>query len=115
MEVDENSGLSEDSSLASLTACDVLIRSTSFHMKEKPVDIQTAKAAEGKPAACTQKRIRISVKKLREVAPPCHPECRVLTNDDTVYIPPALSANKPIAHKPSAVASRGITEGMFRI
>ncbi|XP_054827230.1 protein TALPID3 isoform X2 [Eublepharis macularius] len=79
MEVEENSGSSEDS-LVSLSASDVLIRSTSFHMKRAPLHSRAAGGAGGKPAPCIQERIRISVKKLREVSPPCSPEGAVCTH-----------------------------------
>uniref|UniRef100_A0ACB8G685 Uncharacterized protein n=1 Tax=Sphaerodactylus townsendi TaxID=933632 RepID=A0ACB8G685_9SAUR len=108
MEAEENSDLSEES-LASLTAGDVLIRSTSFHMKQTPLPCRTSEGADGKPAACVQERIRISVKKLREVSPPCHPEDSTLTDD--YYIPPALPANKPESQKPTAAVSRSTAAG----
>ncbi|KAL8168748.1 UNVERIFIED_CONTAM: hypothetical protein K2H54_015425, partial [Gekko kuhli] len=105
MEAEANSGSSDDS-LVSLTAGDVLIRSTSFHMKQTPLP---SRSAGGKPAAPIRERIRISVKKLREVPPPCHPEDSGLMDEE--YIPPALPANRSASQKPMAAASRTTTEG----
>ncbi|XP_060127133.1 LOW QUALITY PROTEIN: protein TALPID3 [Zootoca vivipara] len=112
MEVEETSGVSKSFS-DYLIAGDILsIRSTSFPMKKKPIDPRTAVSTDSKPAACTKKRIRISVKKLREVPPPRRPECAVLTVDGAADIPPALLANKPASHKPSVATSGGVTEGV---
>ncbi|XP_061468435.1 protein TALPID3 isoform X2 [Rhineura floridana] len=110
MEVEETSAFSESSS-GSLTAGDVLIRSTSFHMKKKSLETQTAAFADSRPAACSKRRICISAKKLREVPPPCRPGRAALIDDGTAYIPPALSANKPASHKPTAVTSEDVMEG----
>ncbi|CAI5764763.1 protein TALPID3 isoform X1 [Podarcis lilfordi] len=111
MEVEETSGVNKSYS-DSLTAGDILVRSTSFPMKKKPIDPRTAVSADSKPATCTKKRIRISVKKLREVPPPRRPECAVLTVDGAADIPPALLANKPASHKPTAATSGDVTEGV---
>ncbi|XP_053104548.1 protein TALPID3 isoform X2 [Hemicordylus capensis] len=108
--MEESSGLSEDS-LASLTAGDVLIHSTSVHMKEKPLPTRTAVAGDSRPAACTKKRIRISLKKLREVPPPCRPECSMLIDDEAAYIPPALLTNKPAPCKPTTATSGDVAKG----
>ncbi|XP_015278858.1 PREDICTED: protein TALPID3 [Gekko japonicus] len=105
MEAEANSGSSDDS-LVSLTAGDVLIRSTSFHMKPTSVP---SRSAGGKPAAPIRERIRISVKKLREVPPPCHPEDSGLMDEE--YIPRALPANRSVSQKPTAATPRTTTEG----
>ncbi|KAJ7345412.1 hypothetical protein JRQ81_001362 [Phrynocephalus forsythii] len=99
MDVEEPAHLSDDS-LASLAAEDVLICSTSIHMKKKSLDTQAAVPA-GRQAAVHGKKekVSISVKKLREVPPPHWPEISTLTQD--AYIPPALVGNKPTFHKPS--------------
>ncbi|XP_044292248.1 protein TALPID3 isoform X2 [Varanus komodoensis] len=109
MEVEETSNLSEGS-LAGLTARDIPIHSTSFHMKKKSSDSQIT-SADSKLTACTKKKVCISVKKLREVAPPHHPECSGPIHDNAVYIPPALLANRPTSQKPTAGSPEEVAEG----
>uniref|UniRef100_A0A8C4VMG1 KIAA0586 n=1 Tax=Gopherus evgoodei TaxID=1825980 RepID=A0A8C4VMG1_9SAUR len=101
MEVESNSSVSQDS-MASFTAGDVLIRSTSLHTKEKPTGAWTA------ATDCTRKKVKISVKKLREVASPYQADDAALIRDKTSYIPPALSANKPLPNR-STVTTSSIT------
>ncbi|XP_078240049.1 protein TALPID3 isoform X2 [Pogona vitticeps] len=110
MEEEGTANLSEDS-LASLTAEDVLIGSTSIHMKKKPLDAQTGAPADSKGAPCGRKKVSISVKKLREVPPPHLPGTLTLTKDGTAYIPPALLGNKPMFHKASTSTSAGDVQG----
>ncbi|XP_068803516.1 protein TALPID3 isoform X3 [Struthio camelus] len=88
MEVESNSSVSQDS-LASFTAGDVLIHSTSLH-KKKPIDTVTG-------AGGCIKKVKISVKKLREVVPPCQASDAALVRDETSCIPPALSANRALS------------------
>nr|XP_060611124.1 protein TALPID3 [Anolis sagrei ordinatus] len=78
-------------------------------MKKKHLDTQPALPSDGKPAACAKKKVSISVKRLREIAPP-HPLV-FSAKDDGVYIPPALMANKPESHKTTTETSEGTTEG----
>uniref|UniRef100_A0A8C0J1I0 KIAA0586 n=1 Tax=Chelonoidis abingdonii TaxID=106734 RepID=A0A8C0J1I0_CHEAB len=101
MEVESNSSVSQDS-MASFTAGDVLIRSTSLHTKEKPTGAWTA------ATDCSRKKVKISVKKLREVASPYQADDAALIRDKTSYIPPALSANKPLPNR-STVTTSSIT------
>ncbi|KFV79119.1 TALPID3 protein [Struthio camelus australis] len=88
MEVESNSSVSQDS-LAGFTAGDVLIHSTSLH-KKKPIDTVTG-------AGGCIKKVKISVKKLREVVPPCQASDAALVRDETSCIPPALSANRALS------------------
>ncbi|XP_067151207.1 protein TALPID3 [Apteryx mantelli] len=88
MEVEGNSSISQDS-LASFTAGDVLIHSTSLHKKQP---IETAPGAGG----CI-KKVKISVKKLREVVPPCQASDAALARDATSCIPPALPASRTLS------------------
>ncbi|KAF1670452.1 TALD3 protein, partial [Pygoscelis papua] len=83
MEAESTSSLSQDS-LASLTAGDVLIRSTGVH-REKPVD-----AVAG--AGGRVKRVTIAVEKLREVVSPCPAAAAASPGDGTPCLPPALLA-----------------------
>ncbi|XP_067319175.1 protein TALPID3 isoform X3 [Anolis sagrei] len=78
-------------------------------MKKKHLDTQPALTSDGKPAACAKKKVSISVKRLREIAPP-HPLV-FSVRDDGVYIPPALVANKPESHKTTTETSEGTTAG----
>ncbi|KAF1572224.1 UNVERIFIED_CONTAM: TALPID3 protein, partial [Eudyptes pachyrhynchus] len=84
MEAESTSSLSQDS-LASLTAGDVLIRSTGVH-REKPVDAVTG-------AGGRVKKVTIAVKKLREVVSPCQAAGAASPADGTPCLPPALLAN----------------------
>ncbi|KAF1419622.1 TALPID3 protein, partial [Spheniscus mendiculus] len=84
MEAESTSSLSQDS-LASLTAGDVLIRSTGVH-REKPVDAVTG-------AGGRVKKVTIAVKKLREVVSPCQAAGAASPGDGTPCLPPALLAN----------------------
>ncbi|KAF1510671.1 TALPID3 protein, partial [Eudyptula albosignata] len=84
MEAESTSSLSQDS-LASLTAGDVLIRSTGVH-REKPVDAVTG-------AGGRVKKVTIAVKKLREVVSPCPAAGAASPGDGTPCLPPALLAN----------------------
>ncbi|KAF1606404.1 TALPID3 protein, partial [Eudyptes chrysolophus] len=84
MEAESTSSLSQDS-LASLTAGDVLIRSTGVH-REKPVDAVTG-------AGGRVKKVTIAVKKLREVVSPGQAAGAASPADGTPCLPPALSAN----------------------
>ncbi|NXE51665.1 TALD3 protein, partial [Casuarius casuarius] len=88
MEVEDNSSISQDS-LASFTAGDVLIHSTSLHKKQP---IETVTGAGG----CI-KKVKISVKKLREVVPPCQASDAALARDETSCIPTALPANRTLS------------------
>ncbi|KAH0620278.1 hypothetical protein JD844_020427 [Phrynosoma platyrhinos] len=89
----------------------VLIHSIYIHMKKKLLDTQTAASADSKPAACTKKKVSISVKRLREIAPPHHLGCSAVTQDDGAYVPPALVANKPEPHKVTTETSEDKMEG----
>lgn len=113
MEAEERSVLSE-TSLAGLPASDPLRGSSRPHMKERTIPIRIAAPADNKSAAGTKKRIQISVKKLREVAPPCHPERSRLIHDETTNIPPALWANKSVSRESTVATSGSVAEGMFR-
>ncbi|XP_066468516.1 protein TALPID3 isoform X2 [Tiliqua scincoides] len=104
MEVEERSALSENS-LASLPASDHFINSGHFPMKEKTLPIKMAAVADQK------KRIRISVKKLREVTPPSNPECSRLMSDEATDIPPALLVNKLVSREPTVATSGGVAKG----
>ncbi|KAF1559920.1 TALPID3 protein, partial [Eudyptes schlegeli] len=84
MEAESTSSLSQDS-LASLTAGDVLIRSTGVH-REKPVDAVTGPGGR-------VKKVTIAVKKLREVVSPGQAAGAASPADGTPCLPPALSAN----------------------
>ncbi|XP_062433419.1 protein TALPID3 isoform X2 [Rhea pennata] len=86
MEVEGDSSISQDS-LASFTAGDVLIHSTSLH-KKQPFET---------PTGAGIKKVKISVKKLREVVPPCLPSEAALTRDETSCISPALPANRTLS------------------
>ncbi|XP_077180081.1 protein TALPID3 isoform X2 [Paroedura picta] len=103
MNVEEHSGSSEDS-LVSLTAGEVLIRSTSFHMQPTPLPSRTTGGTGSKPAARVPERIRISVKKLREVPPPFQPEDSTWMDD---HVPPALPANRSTSQKPTGTTTEG--------
>ncbi|XP_073206077.1 protein TALPID3 isoform X5 [Lepidochelys kempii] len=105
MEVESNSSVSQDST-ASLAASDVLIRSTSLHTKEKPTGTWTA------AADCGRKKVKISVKKLREVASPYQADDAALIKDKTSYIPPALSANKPLPNRSTVTTSSSVTQAV---
>ncbi|XP_049684659.1 protein TALPID3 isoform X9 [Accipiter gentilis] len=83
MEAGSNSSLSQDS-LASLTAGDVLIRSTGVHREKKPID--AVRGAGGRT-----KKVTIAVEKLREVVSPCR---AAWPGDGTPCLPPALLANR---------------------
>ncbi|XP_005295595.2 protein TALPID3 isoform X3 [Chrysemys picta bellii] len=105
MEVESNSSVSQDS-MASFTAGDVLIRSTSLHTKEKPTGTWTA------AADCSRKKVKISVKKLREVASPYQADDAALNKNKTSYIPPALSANKPLPNRSTVTTSSSVTQAV---
>lgn len=90
--------------MASVTAGDVLIRSTSLHTKEKHTGTWTA------ATDCSKKRVKISVKKLREVSSPYQADGAALIKDKTSYIPPALSANKFQLNRSTVTASNSITQ-----
>ncbi|XP_044870160.1 protein TALPID3 isoform X4 [Mauremys mutica] len=105
MEVESNSSVSQDS-MASFTAGDVLIRSTSLHAKEKPTGTWTA------ATDCSRKKVKISVKKLREVASPYQADDAALIRDKTSYIPPALSANKPLPNRSTVTTSSSVTQAV---
>uniref|UniRef100_A0A452HM95 Uncharacterized protein n=1 Tax=Gopherus agassizii TaxID=38772 RepID=A0A452HM95_9SAUR len=105
MEVESNSSVSQDS-MASFTAGDVLTRSTSLHTKEKPTGAWTA------ATDCTRKKVKISVKKLREVASPYQADDAALFRDKTSYIPPALSANKPLPNRSTVTTSSSVTQAV---
>ncbi|NWW83972.1 TALD3 protein, partial [Rhynochetos jubatus] len=85
MEAESSSSLSQDS-LASLTAGDVLIRSTGVR-REKPVEAVTR-------AGGRLKNVTIAVKKLREVVSPRPAAGAALAGDETPCVPPALIANR---------------------
>ncbi|TFK05437.1 fetal and adult testis-expressed transcript protein [Platysternon megacephalum] len=105
MEVESNSSVSQDS-MVSFTAGDVLIRSTSLHTKEKPTGTWT-------PATdCSRKKVKISVKKLREVASPYQADDAALIKDKSSYIPPALSANKPLPNRSTVTTSSSVTHAV---
>ncbi|NWX86736.1 TALD3 protein, partial [Nothoprocta pentlandii] len=81
---EDDSSISQDS-LASFTAGDVLIHSTSLHKQqhlEGPAGVQ---------------KVKISVKKLREVVPPCQASDAALARDEASQIPPALPANRALS------------------
>ncbi|XP_068005077.1 protein TALPID3 isoform X2 [Melanerpes formicivorus] len=84
MEEESNSSLSQDS-VASLTAGDVLIRSTAVH-REKPFEAVTA---AGGPV----KKVTVAVK-LRDVVSPCQTAGAASTGERTSCVPPALSATR---------------------
>ncbi|XP_029767950.1 protein TALPID3 [Terrapene carolina triunguis] len=105
MEVESNSSVSQDS-MASFTAGDVLIRSTSLHTKEKPTGTWTA------ATDCSRKKVKISVKKLREVASPYQADDAALNKNKTAYIPPALSANKPQPNRSTVTTSSSVTQAV---
>uniref|UniRef100_A0A8C8RAG5 KIAA0586 n=1 Tax=Pelusios castaneus TaxID=367368 RepID=A0A8C8RAG5_9SAUR len=105
MESESNSGVSQDS-VASFTASDVLIRSTSLHRKEKPLASRIA------DIGCSKKRVKISIKKLREVASPYQSDDATLSQDEISYIPPALSANKPLPIRSTLTTSCSITQAV---
>ncbi|XP_043404729.1 protein TALPID3 isoform X7 [Chelonia mydas] len=105
MEAESNSSVSQDST-ASFAASDVLIRSTSLHTKEKPTGTWTA------AADCSRKKVKISVKKLREVASPYQADDAALIKDKTSYIPPALSANKPLPSRSTVTTSSSVTQAV---
>ncbi|XP_050808463.1 protein TALPID3 isoform X5 [Gopherus flavomarginatus] len=105
MEVESNSSVSQDS-MASFTAGDVLIRSTSLHTKEKPTGAWTA------ATDCSRKKVKISVKKLREVASPYQADDAALIRDKTSYIPPALSANKTLPNRSTVTTSSSVTQAV---
>lgn len=83
MEGGSNSSLSQDS-LASLTAGDVLIRSTGVRREKKPID--AVRGAGGRT-----KKVTIAVEKLREVVSPCR---AAWPGDGTPCLPPALLASR---------------------
>ncbi|NXG37402.1 TALD3 protein, partial [Dromaius novaehollandiae] len=103
MEVEGNSSISQDS-LASFTAGDVLIHSTSLHKKQP---IETVTGAGG----CI-KKVKISVKKLREVVPPCQASNAALARDETSCIPPALPANRSFSGSLIEVSPCSTTPGV---
>ncbi|XP_064367966.1 protein TALPID3 isoform X3 [Dromaius novaehollandiae] len=103
MEVEGNSSISQDS-LASFTAGDVLIHSTSLHKKQP---IETVTGASG----CI-KKVKISVKKLREVVPPCQASNAALARDETSCIPPALPANRSFSGSLIEVSPCSTTPGV---
>ncbi|KAM9147316.1 protein TALPID3 isoform 5-T6 [Pangshura tecta] len=105
MEVESNSSVSQDS-MASFTAGDVLIHSTSLHTKEKPTGTWTA------ATDCSRKKVKISAKKLREVASPYQADDAALIRDRTSYIPPALSANKPLPNRSTVTTSSSVTQAV---
>nr|XP_016852753.1 PREDICTED: protein TALPID3 isoform X2 [Anolis carolinensis] len=76
-------------------------------MKKKHLDTQPT--LDGKSDACAKKKVSISVKRLREIAPPRPLEFSA--KDDGVYIPTALVANKPESYKTTTEGSEGTTEG----
>ncbi|KAM9652162.1 protein TALPID3 isoform 3-T3 [Morphnus guianensis] len=86
MEAGSNSSLSQDS-LASLTAGDVLIRSTGVHREKKPTD--AVRGAGGRT-----KKVTIAVEKLREVVSPCRAADAAWAGDGTPCLPPALFADR---------------------
>uniref|UniRef100_A0A8C3T6Z6 KIAA0586 n=1 Tax=Chelydra serpentina TaxID=8475 RepID=A0A8C3T6Z6_CHESE len=105
MEVESNSSVSQDS-MASFTASDVLIRSTSLHTQEKPTGTWTA------ATDCSRKKVKISVKKLREVVSPYQADDAAFIKDKTSYIPPALSANKPLPNRSTVTTSSSVTQDL---
>ncbi|XP_067410975.1 protein TALPID3 isoform X2 [Emydura macquarii macquarii] len=104
MEAESSSSVSQDSVV--FTASDVLIRSTSLHAKEKPIGARTA------DTGCSKKKVKISVKKLREVASPYQADDAALIKDETSYIPPALSANKPLPNRSTVTTSSSVTQAV---
>uniref|UniRef100_A0A663EQ75 KIAA0586 n=1 Tax=Aquila chrysaetos chrysaetos TaxID=223781 RepID=A0A663EQ75_AQUCH len=86
MEAGSNSSLSQDS-LASLTAGDVLIRSTGVHREKQPID--AVRGAGGRT-----KKVAIAVEKLREVVSPCRAADAAWAGDGTPCLPPALFTNR---------------------
>ncbi|KAJ6658030.1 hypothetical protein lerEdw1_001689 [Lerista edwardsae] len=110
MEAEERTVLSENS-LAGLPPSDPLSGSSRFHMKERIIPIKIAAPADNKSAAGTKKRIQISVKKLREVAPPCRPERSTSINEEATDIPPALCANKSVSRESTVATSGSVAEG----
>ncbi|KAM6068212.1 protein TALPID3 isoform 2-T2 [Theristicus caerulescens] len=95
MEAESSSSLSQDS-LASLTAGDVLVRSTGVH-REKPMESATG-------AGGRTKKVTIAVKKLREVGAD-----GALPEEGTPCLPPALLANRA----PCGAAARGVAPGVL--
>ncbi|NXP82192.1 TALD3 protein, partial [Ramphastos sulfuratus] len=85
MELESNSSLSQDST-ASLTAGDVLIHSTGVH-REKPIETVAA-------AGSRMKKVKITVKKLRDVVSPCQAADAASTGKGTPCIPPSFSATR---------------------
>ncbi|XP_059675271.1 protein TALPID3 [Gavia stellata] len=97
MEAESNSSLSQDS-LASVTAGDVLIHSTSVH-REKPIESVTGVGGR-------MKKVTIAVKKLREVVSPLQAADAALAGDGAPSVPPAELANR--------APRRGVTHGTPR-
>ncbi|XP_076201787.1 protein TALPID3 isoform X1 [Aptenodytes patagonicus] len=116
MEAESTSSLSQDS-LASLTAGDVLIRSTGVH-REKPVDAVTG-------AGGRVKKVTIAVEKLREVVSPCQAAGPASPGDGTPCLPPALLANgapcggatrgTPRSAAPGDLSTKGCSERLLSV
>uniref|UniRef100_A0A8C0B6R7 KIAA0586 n=1 Tax=Buteo japonicus TaxID=224669 RepID=A0A8C0B6R7_9AVES len=114
MEAGSNSSLSQDS-LASLTAGDVLIRSTGVHREKKPVE--AVRGAGGRT-----KKVTIAVEKLREVVSPCR---AAWAGDGTPCLPPALLANRapcgtvtpgpPRSVAPGVPSTKGLPERLLSV
>ncbi|KFM02035.1 TALPID3 protein, partial [Aptenodytes forsteri] len=103
--------------LASLTAGDVLIRSTGVH-REKPVDAVTG-------AGGRVKKVTIAVEKLREVVSPCQAAGPASPGDGTPCLPPALLANgapcggatrgTPCSAAPGDLSTKGCSERLLSV
>ncbi|NXN15676.1 TALD3 protein, partial [Indicator maculatus] len=100
VEAESNSSLSQDS-VASLTASDVLIRSTAVR-REKPIEAVTA-------AGGRIKKVTVAVKKLRDVVSPCQAADAASTEEGTPCVAPALSATRAPFSGVTPDNSRSIT------
>ncbi|NXA50622.1 TALD3 protein, partial [Nothocercus julius] len=98
-----DSSISQDS-LASFTAGDVLIHSTSLHKKQHAESVAGA-------GGCVQK-VKISVKKLREVVSPCQASDAALAREETSHVPPALPANRTLSGSLTEVSPCGTAPGI---
>uniref|UniRef100_A0A8C8BFU8 KIAA0586 n=1 Tax=Otus sunia TaxID=257818 RepID=A0A8C8BFU8_9STRI len=117
MEAESKSSLSQDS-LASLTAGDVLIHSTSVRrdVEGSPQLIEAVTGAGGR-----MKKVAIAVKKLREVVSPCQAADAALAGAGAPCVPPALVANgapcggAPHGAAPGVPSTKGRPERQLKI